>query len=163
LYSIASCAIVLLAGGGEPWVMNKDGDLRSIFRTKFTGWQWSSIETAGTASGVPDSEFCTPEGIQGWVEFKKTHIFYVEVKTFQVSWLMRRTRYGGNAWIAVRRLPLSKRERGVDQLWLMRGNQAERLFEGGLENVYALCWEGGPGNWNYDQIASTLNLKSHML
>jgi hypothetical protein len=137
---------------------NKDGGLRSIFREKLYSWQWSSIETAGTASGVPDSEFCTPDGIQGWIEFKQTHIFQVEVRTFQVSWLMRRCRYGGSAWIAVRRIPTSQREFGADQLWLMRGDQAQALFEGGLENVYALMWNGGPNNWNFEEIADTLNL-----
>jgi hypothetical protein len=76
---------------------------------------------------------------------------------------MRRCRYGGNAWIAVRRTPISARENGVDQLWLMHGNQAERLFDRGLENVYALCWEGGPSNWNFKEISSTLNLKNGML
>lgn len=140
-----------------------DGGLRPIFRAKIPSWQWSSIETAGTASGVPDSEFCTPDGVQGWLEFKRTTVFYVLLKEFQVSWLMRRARYGGNAWIAVRRTPTSQREAGVDQLWLMKADQALRLYEGGLENVYALCWEGGPNNWNFEEVSAALNLKSVML
>ena len=77
--------------------MNKDGDLRSLFRIKLKTYQWTSIETAGTVSGVPDSEFCTPEGIQGWLEFKRTNVFYVHINPFQVAWLMRRCRYGGRA------------------------------------------------------------------
>jgi hypothetical protein len=141
----------------------KDGGLRPLFREKFFSFQWTSVETAGTASGVPDSEFCTPDGVQGWIEFKETHIFSVAIRPFQVAWLMRRCRYGGNAWIAVRRTPNSSRENGVDQLWLMGGDQAERLFEGGLENVYSLCWDGGPGKWNFQEIADTLNLKRAML
>lgn len=143
--------------------MSDDGGLRPIFRSKISSWQWSSIETAGTASGVPDSEFCTPEGVQGWLEFKKTNIFHVKINSFQVAWLMRRCRIGGNAWIAVRRTPKSNIDFGVDQLWLMRGHQAERLFHGGLESVHALCWEGGPNNWDFGEIASTLNLKYSVL
>jgi hypothetical protein len=130
----------------------KDGDLRTIFRIRFKNFQWSSVETAGTASGVPDSEFCTPNGVQGWIEFKQTHIHQVGIRPFQVAWLMRRCRYGGNAWIAVRRTPNSKREAGIDQLWLMHGDQAQALFDGGLECVYATRWEGGPNNWNWDEI-----------
>jgi hypothetical protein len=137
--------------------MGKDGDLRFLFRNKLRDFQWTSVETAGTMSGVPDSEFCTPNGNQGWIEFKRTSIFHVQVKTFQVSWLMRRCRYGGNAWIAVRRVPSSKKEHGVDQLWLMRGDQAQALFDHGLEYVYATCWEGGPSNWNYGEISNILS------
>src|SRR5215831_14787610 len=125
----------------------KDGDLRYLFRIRFRSWQWTSVETAGTASGIPDSEFCSPEGIQGWIEFKQTHIYRVNIRPFQVTWLMRRCRYGGNAWIAVRRVPQSQKETGVDDLWLMRGDQALALHEGGLENVSAVCWHGGEGNW----------------
>jgi hypothetical protein len=139
--------------------MNKDGDLRPLFRHQFRTWQWSSIETAGTASGVPDSEFCTPTGCQGWVEFKKTHIFHVHIKPLQVAWLMRRCRYGGNAWIAVRRLPSAQKFMGDDELWLMRGNQAEALCYHGLSGTFAKKWSGGPSGWNYEEVADILTLK----
>jgi hypothetical protein len=135
----------------------KDGGLRSIFRIRFGSWQWTSVETAGTASGVPDSEFCTPNGVQGWIEFKQTSIYQVNIRPFQVAWLMRRCRYGGNAWIAVRRIPNSQRENGVDDLWLMSGNQAQALSEGGLENVSAWCWHGGEKNWNFPEIYRILH------
>src|SRR6516225_6447642 len=130
----------------------KDGDLRTIFRVRFRDWQWTSVETAGTASGVPDSEFCTPNGIQGWLEFKQTHIYQVGIRPFQVAWLMRRCRYGGNAWIAVRRTGRDKK----DQLWLMKGDQAEALHNNGLEGVHCWVWEGGPSGWNFDEIGSLL-------
>jgi len=135
----------------------KDGDLRTLFRIRFRTWQWSSVETAGTASGVPDSEFCSPIGKQGWIEFKQTSIHRVNIRPFQVSWLMKRWRYGGHAWIAVRRTPNSQKENGVDQLWLMEGDQADALFNGGLENVFAKHWEGGPNNWNFQEISDILN------
>jgi hypothetical protein len=132
--------------------MPSDGGLRSIFRHELRTWQWTSIETAFSASGVPDSEFCTPTGKTGWIEYKKTNIFYVKIKPFQVSWLMRRCRYGGNAWIAVRRMHKS----GADELWLMKGDQAEALHYHGLEGVEAWMWEGGPSEWNFNEIASQL-------
>ena len=134
----------------------KDGDLRYIFRNKLRTYQWTSVETAGTASGVPDSEFCSPDGAQGWIEFKQTRKFHVVIKPFQVAWLDRRCRYGGNAWIAVRRTPLAMKWEGVDELWLMRGDQAQALFDGGLENTSAWCWEGGPNHWNWQEIHSIL-------
>ena len=128
--------------------MTDDGGLRPLFRHRFNCWQWSSIETAGSATGVPDSEFCTPAGIQGWVEFKQTKIYYVQIKPLQVAWIMRRCRMGGNAWIAVRR--------AQNELWLMSGNQAEALATTGLRGVSAWCWEGGPSNWNFAEVANLL-------
>lgn len=139
--------------------MSDDGGLRKIFRDNIPSWQWSSIETAGTTSGVPDSEFMSTEGVQGWIEYKKTHIFYVQVKSFQVAWLMRRTRMGGNAWIAVRRMPTARKYNGADELWLMSGNQAEALFYNGLNGVHALCWSGGPSGWDWEEISHTLTLR----
>ena len=137
----------------------KDGDLRSIFRNKFRDFHWTSVETAGSATGVPDSEYCIPFGVQGWIEFKQTAIYHVQISPFQTAWLMKRCRYGGNAWIAVRRIPIAKKHEGVDELWLMFGNQAEALHYGGLEATRSMVWIGGPSNWNYDQIAQILNLK----
>ena len=134
----------------------KDGGLRTIFRVQFDKWQWTSIETAGTASGVPDSEFCTTEGIQGWIEFKQTSIFAVNIRPFQMAWLMKRCRYGGNAWIAVRRVPTAKKWNGRDELWLMKGDQAQALLEDGLENIKGWCWGGGPKNWNFPEIHNIL-------
>jgi hypothetical protein len=119
---------------------------------KLGKYQWTSVETAGTISGVPDSEFCTPWGIQGWIEFKQTKIFHVNIRSFQVAWLMRRCRMGGNAWIAVRRIPQAAKYNGADELWLMKGDQAQALFDGGLENTSALCWSNGPSNWNFQEI-----------
>jgi hypothetical protein len=139
--------------------MTKDGDLRYLFRKKFDIWQWTSVETAGTATGVPDSEFCTPTGNQGWVEFKQTRIFSVIIKPFQVSWLMRRCRYGGNAWIAIRRMPTAAKFIGHDELWLMKGDQAEALYELGLHGTQSVVWNGGPRNWNYEEIAKYLTLE----
>jgi hypothetical protein len=137
----------------------KDGGLRTLFRLKYQQFQWTSVETAGTASGIPDSEFCTPDGIQGWIEFKQTSIFHVQIKPFQVAWLTQRCRYGGNAWIAVRRVPTAQKYDDVDELWLMRGDQANRLFYDGLTGTHAMVYSNGPRNWNYDEIEKILKLK----
>lgn len=131
----------------------KDGGLRPLFRHNLATYQWTSVETAGTASGVPDSEFCSPYGIQGWIEFKVTKVYYVNIKPLQVAWLMRRCRSGGKAWIAVRRTHKS----GADELWFMFGSQAEALFHNGLNGVVADCWSGGPSNWNFPEIHNIIH------
>ena len=133
----------------------KDGGLRQIFRYKFRRWQWSTIEVGTTQGGIPDSEFCTPSGVSGWIEFKKTNIWYVHIKPLQVTWLERRSRYGGNAWIAVRRLHKS----GSDELWLIKGNYAPALCTDGLEGVDSIMWEGGPNAWNFNEIGDILSKK----
>jgi hypothetical protein len=130
----------------------KDGGLRKEFRLGLPQYQWTSIETAGVSTGVPDSEFCSPWGKQGWIEFKRTHAYAVNITSFQVAWLMRRCRYGASAWIAVRRIPNAKKWEGIDELWFMNGDQADALFYNGLEGVHATCWGGGPGNWNFQEI-----------
>src|SRR5262245_52870694 len=124
----------------------RDGGLRQLLRKELKHWQWTSIETGLTASGVPDCEYCTPYGVQGWVECKVTKIWYVQIKPLQVAWLMRRYRMRGRAWIAVRRL-----NKHSDELWLMDGGQAEALYHNGLNGVSAWCWEGGPSNWNFNE------------
>jgi hypothetical protein len=132
--------------------MAKDGGLRTIFRTQFRNWQWSTIEVGAIAGGIPDNEFCTPDGAQGWIEFKQTHIWYVQIKPLQVAWLERRCRYHGNAWIGVRRW-----REDADELWLMRGDQATALCRDGLRGVEAWCWEGGPSRWNFTEIGNMLS------
>jgi hypothetical protein len=108
------------------------------------------------AGGIPDNEFCTPTGIQGWIEFKQTHVFYVQIKPLQVAWLMKRCRYGGNAFIGVRRT----HKDGADELWLMGGDQAEALHDNGLTGVAAWVWEGGPSRWNFNEIGLILQNKA---
>lgn len=136
--------------------MAKDGGLRQIFRHELRQWQWSTIEVGAIAGGIPDNEFCAPIGSsrQGWIEFKQTHIWYVHIKPLQVAWLERRCRYGGHAWIAVRR---TKPNDHIDELWLMRGDQAAGLCRLGLQGVYATCWEGGPSGWNFTEIGDMLS------
>ena len=136
----------------------KDGGLRGILQKQFPGWQWSTIEVGATAGGIPDNEFCMPCGRQGWIELKWTDRYYVQIKDLQVSWLMRRWRYNRGSWIAVRRTPHTKQEAGVDQLYLMTGGEAERLFDHGLTGVTAWRWDGGPSNWNFAEFESIIKL-----
>jgi len=135
--------------------MLKDGGLRGIFRSQFPHYQWSTIEVGAIAGGIPDNEFCTPTGVSGWFEFKFTKIYHTQIRPLQVAWLMKRCRYGGNAWIGVRRIPQSIQEEGVDQLWIMKGDQAEKLFYDGLRGTTSKHWDGGPSRWNWNEIEQT--------
>jgi len=136
----------------------KDGGLRGIFQKQFPGWHWSTIEVGSTAGGIPDNEFCTPDGVQAWIELKWTDRYYTQIKPLQVAWLMRRWRYNRGCWIAVRRTPKTKQEAGVDQLWFMDGGQAESLHDYGLDGVSAWHWDGGPSNWNFAEVESIIKL-----
>jgi hypothetical protein len=136
--------------------MSDDGGLRPLFRQRLKSWQWTSIESGYTAGGIPDSEFCSSEGAQAWIEFKKTDAYAVVIKPLQVAWLMRRYRLNQRAFIGVRRMPKSQKEAGVDELWLMAGDQAAALQQNGLNGVHAFCWDGGPGKWNWLEIGNLL-------
>jgi hypothetical protein len=59
----------------------------------------------------------------------------------------------------VRRIPIAKKYNGTDELWLVQSNQAIALDEGGLKNVKAISWSGGPSNWNWDEIGKYLTLQ----
>jgi hypothetical protein len=59
----------------------------------------------------------------------------------------------------VRRIPIARKYNGADELWLIRGDQAIALDEGGLKSVGAISWDGGPSNWNWDQISKILTLE----
>lgn len=141
--------------------MKIDGGLRNIFRHKLRSWQWTTIETGPVSPGTPDSEFFSTEGVQGWIEYKKTDIYFVHFRDFQVPWIMRRARMGGNVWLAIRRTPHSIKEMNSDELWLIPGKYAYDVQEGGLNNpaVGAYIWNGGPDGWNFDDVALALNLK----
>jgi hypothetical protein len=48
---------------------------------------------------------------------------------------------------------------GDDELWLMRGDQADALCYHGLRGTFAKKWSGGPSGWNYEEIENVLTLK----
>lgn len=145
-----------------------DGGLRPLFRQHLRrGFDWQSVETGGTGSGVPDSNFCTligpgaGIGIEGWVEYKKTDAWAVGLATFQVGWHLRRWRYGGWTLIAVRRQHDGGPRKGapVDELWVYEGRCAAELATHGLQCTHINplgVWSGGPASWNWDEVAACL-------
>jgi hypothetical protein len=124
-----------------------DGELREIWRQHLKKFHWQSIESGSTGRGIPDSNYCV-DGVEGWIENKKTDGWAVGLRPEQVGWHLRRARAGGRTWVAVRR----KR----DQLWIVRGSQAAELLERGLKGFLAPSWEGGPAKWDWEAISRLL-------
>jgi hypothetical protein len=125
----------------------RDGDLRHTFRVHLPQAQWSSIETGATEGGVPDSEYCFPDGTQGWIEFKCVRRGWgVVIRPAQVAWISRRVRHGGRVHIAVLR---------DDVLHLFDGSQVRVLQQHGLRD-HGRCWHGGPQRWPWQLIANIM-------
>lgn len=131
-----------------------DGNLRKIFMEHLTQAHWQAIETGGTGRGVPDANSCY-KGVETWVEYKKTEHWAVEVRPEQVAWIERRVRYGGRAFIAVRRIP-------DNELWLLRSGAARILatrrqsLRNVPEELRCGVWPGGPARWDWPAIATIL-------
>ena len=126
-----------------------DGGLRPLFRKKLSiGWQWTTIETGATTGGVPDAEYCTRGGAQGWIEFKACSGWRPTIRPLQVSWIARRARLGGRVFIAV------VRER--TELWLIGGQNVVALADQGLRASGGLTFHGGPQRWDWKEIAKVL-------
>ena len=131
-----------------------------------------------TAQGVPDAEFIFPlssrhipghadtvtltPGAQAWIEFKTTSGWAVTLRPAQVGWLSRRVRHGGRAFVAVRRVVAvqSMRRTKADELYLIPLTSAEQpalLRDEGLRgSVKCFTWSGGPGVWNWSEVARIL-------
>lgn len=124
-----------------------DGKLRQIFREELPQFHWQSIESGMTGAGIPDSNFCC-RGVEGWVEFKRTEGWAVNLSPFQVGWHLRRGRAGGRTFVAVRRKKT--------QLWLVRGSLARTLAEKGLRDFPAPSWDGGRAGWPWPEVARLL-------
>lgn len=135
--------------------MKIDGGLRGIFREHLPQIMWTSIETGGTGRGIADSNFLTKDGIEGWIEFKKTEAFAVTMRPEQVGWIERRIRYGGRTWIGIRQI-----RKDGDHLHLVPGFAVRTLATEGLRSgavsVYSPSWNGGPANWPWRDIAEWL-------
>ena len=129
-----------------------DGGLRPLFRLKILTFDWQSVETGGTGRGIPDSNFCAPGGIEGWVEYKATASNQIGLRPEQIGWILRRVRHGGRVWVAVR-----QRRTGEDRLWLLPGRLADaRLLSADSVQSAAPRWDGGPSRWDWDAVASAL-------
>lgn len=137
-----------------------DGNLRSIFREKLPAFHWTTIETGGTTLGIPDSNYCL-RGVEGWVEYKATDGWAVELRPEQQGWLSRRGRAGGRAHVAVRRWHSGGPRKGpaVDELWMLWGWASQDIRKHGLDQdqpYFRGMWTGGPASWCWDSVARHL-------
>lgn len=142
-----------------------DGGLRSLFgsRLRQLGYHCQAIETGGVGLGVPDFECCSPDGVQNWIEFKRTSANAVRLSPEQVGWALQRARVRGNIYIAVRkRCSAGKRRVARDELWIIHGSSAALLKDHGLSNSELRVmgiWSGGPRNWSWVDIDRILRGK----
>jgi hypothetical protein len=128
-----------------------DGELRTLFRKHLPMVAWSTIETGGVEPGVPDFNGLY-EGIEFWVEMKKTDAWAVEVKAAQVGWHKLRQSKLGRTFFAVRR-----RNAGDDELYLIQGNLAGTLRDKGLRQCpYLIKTTGGPSSWAWAAVLDAL-------
>lgn len=136
-----------------------DGGLRKIFRERLPDLFWTSIETGGTAGGVPDAHFAKA-GHSRWVEYKWTKGW--TPKSFepeQVAWHLRFHREGCASFIAVRRLcEAGPRKPAADDLWLYAGCDAGLVRSEGLRGsaVPLVQCGGGPSSWTWDEVRAAL-------
>lgn len=129
--------------------MKTDGGLRGIFSTHLPDFQWNAIESWSTGIGIPDAEYCSPDGRTGWIEFKKTEGWAVRFKPGQIAWHERRARQKGRSFIAIRRKST--------ELWLSPGSAVRELATRGLrESVPLGKWLRGPAYWDWPAIRELL-------
>jgi hypothetical protein len=141
--------------------MSIDGGLRAMFHKRLSTGDWQAIETGGTGRGIPDSNFCFPGGVEGWVEFKQTSGYKVKVWPEQVAWIERRLRKGGRVFVAVRRrCEAGVRREKVDILHVFRGAAIRGLAHDGLgesvERHRIYTGHGGPANWDWTSVQYAL-------
>jgi hypothetical protein len=126
-----------------------DGSLRQIFSKHIRRAMWIPVETGSTMMGVPDSHYCFPDGISGWVENKFVSSGNkVKIWPTQVAWLERYSRNNGRCFIAVRK--------GTKDLYLFKGSDARKVYEKGLLQKAAIHTTGGPAKWDWDRITEAL-------
>jgi hypothetical protein len=141
--------------------MSIDGGLRPIFRKKLLPGHLQTIETGMVGGGVPDLNGCI-DGVEFWLELKKTHAWAVKIQVAQPGWAEARTRAGGRVFMAVRRYrAASARNPACDDLWLLTHDAARLLISGtGLNKLPAAVilgvWAGGPANWPWATIRQVL-------
>lgn len=136
-----------------------DGGLRRLFHEKLNHFHWQAIETGGTGRGIPDSNFCY-KGIEGWVEYKASSGWSVGLRPEQVAWHLKRTRAGGNTWIAVRQKHQGGPRKGdpIDVLHLIPGKLANELQEQGLQIEHPQIVRL-PAPWRWPLVEETLLLR----
>jgi hypothetical protein len=122
-----------------------DDGLRPLFRQNLReGFFWTTVETGFVTQGVPDSNYLA-DGVEGWIEYKATRTGYVKFRPEQVGWHLRRRRYGGISWIAVR---WRRDDNSQDDLVMFQGADVESVMESGARsNRAVLRASGGPARW----------------
>ena len=114
---------------------------------------WATIETGLSATGAPDSNGCH-QGVDFWVENKRTTGWRVEVRPVQIGWAHQRIRHGGRVIYAV----YQDRElrRGREQaIWIFSGRMASRLGELGVMPLQMEAMHmssGEPRDWDWSAI-----------
>jgi hypothetical protein len=133
-----------------------DGNLRAIFAKRIPEAHWQSVETWSTGRGVPDINYCL-DGIEGWIEAKRTATNAVGMRPEQVAWIEMRVRAGGRVFIAVRKMCEEGPRKGpaIDALYLFAGQHVRHLLLHGLPQD-ARPWHGGPSKWDWELIRKTL-------
>lgn len=122
-----------------------DDGLRALFSGNLKRAQWTPIETGATAAGVPDSEFCFPGGIQGWIEHKSTGANAIKFRPMQPGWIDRRVRLGGRVFVAVKRRK---------ELFMFHGRDVKKLATEGIKGANPLGYWVMP--WNWEEIEEIL-------
>lgn len=121
-----------------------DGNLRSLFRKHLPNAFWQSVESGSTAAGIPDSYFCFPYRVPGWIEYKNIRANAVKISSLQVAWHERHMRVGGRSFIAIRR---------DGELMIFSGGDARKLFLEGLAGARPMgLWSGGPARWKWPLV-----------
>lgn len=132
--------------------MTTDGGLRPLFQRKMPWVHWQPIETGATGVGTPDLNGAYSQR-DVWIEMKATAHWAVKFQPAQVGWLMKRHRYGGSTWIAVRR--------AEKELWIVSGQWADRMALHGLRDIYTdglyrYIAQGGERLWNWRRVSEEI-------
>ena len=137
-----------------------DGRLRQILREFLPEMDWTSVETGGTAGGVPDCNFCFA-GSEGWIECKLvTRGWKVSVRPSQVGWISRRCRHGGRVFLLTRRTVGDR-----DDLHVLDGRLILDFSNANfsLQKFIMPTYRGGPREWPWQHLRKMLTAPLHLL
>jgi len=123
------------------------------------GIAWTTIETGRAQAGVPDTNYLTRDGVEGWVECKATAANMVKFESEQIGWLHRRARYGGRAFVAVRKQHAGGRRLGLscDELHVVHCKWIMEFAAHGLAHRRVIhVGSDGPARWDWEQLRHIL-------
>ena len=131
-----------------------DDGLRPIAVKMMKGPHWQPIETGSTGSGVPDLNGCW-DGVEVWLELKavRAGIKVKSLTAFQIGWIWKRVKRGGNVWIAVRvHKERSVRIEPTDHIQVYHGSAVNLLAQYGIEARPSMKFPtGDQGGWFHFQ------------